>query len=125
MILQEKEKEIVKPAGAVFGSSSSVFGSSSSLFGSTWGLLVHCLAQFVTAEKAYMSLSFLEQKGFFHRSKDVGIYLYIKDVWESHHMVFISGYYGYHLVYKESQSRKVGSYDQLYDIDCVLMCHSQ
>ncbi|VDI77113.1 Hypothetical predicted protein [Mytilus galloprovincialis] len=69
--LTEKEKEIVKPAGAVFGSSSSVFGSSSSLFGSTWGLLVHCLAQFVTAEKAYMSLSFLEQKGFFHRSKDL------------------------------------------------------
>ncbi|VDI42128.1 Hypothetical predicted protein, partial [Mytilus galloprovincialis] len=69
--LTEKEKETVKPAGAVFGSSSSVFGSSSSLFGSTWGLLVHCLAQFVTAEKAYMSLSFLEQKGFFHRSKDV------------------------------------------------------
>lgn len=69
--LTEKEKETVKPAGAVFGSSSSVFGSSSSLFGSTWGLLVHCLAQFVTAEKAYMSLSFLEQKGFFHRSKDL------------------------------------------------------
>lgn len=60
--------------GAVFGSSSSVFGSSSGLFGSTWGLLVYCLAQFVTAEKAYMSLGFLEPKGIlFHRQKDVNI----------------------------------------------------
>ncbi|KAK3576014.1 hypothetical protein CHS0354_014856 [Potamilus streckersoni] len=38
-------------------------------FGSYWALMVHCLIQFASAEKSYMSLTFLEQK-WFARSKD-------------------------------------------------------
>lgn len=40
-------------------------------FGSSWGLFLLSLSHFAVAEKNYMSLGFLEQKGFFTRSKDV------------------------------------------------------
>lgn len=40
------------------------------MFASSWGLFVISLTQFSMAEKAYMSLGFLEHKGFFSRSKD-------------------------------------------------------
>ncbi|OWF49740.1 UPF0536 protein C12orf66 homolog [Mizuhopecten yessoensis] len=39
-------------------------------FASSWGLFMYSLTQFATAEKGYMSLAFLEHKGFFTRSKD-------------------------------------------------------
>lgn len=39
-------------------------------FGSSWGLFLLSLSHFAAAEKNYMSLGFLEQKGFFTRSKD-------------------------------------------------------
>ncbi|XP_052763854.1 KICSTOR subunit 2-like isoform X2 [Mya arenaria] len=50
--LMDKEKEIHKAT-----------------FGSSWGLMVHTLSQFATAEKTYNSLGFLEQK-WFGRPKD-------------------------------------------------------
>ncbi|XP_048729252.1 KICSTOR subunit 2-like isoform X3 [Ostrea edulis] len=40
------------------------------LFGSSWGLFLMSLSQFASAEKTYMSLGFLEQRGFFTRSKE-------------------------------------------------------
>ncbi|KAK3087218.1 hypothetical protein FSP39_003233 [Pinctada imbricata] len=44
--------------------------SQKSVFGSSWALLIHSLSQLAVAEKTYTSLGFLEQKGFFTRSKD-------------------------------------------------------
>lgn len=51
--LADREKEAHKP-----------------VFGSSWGLFINSLSQFATAEKAYMSLGFLEHKGFFSRQRD-------------------------------------------------------
>ena len=79
--LSDKERENIKQKFGsrddvkfLFGSKDSIkptFGSKDSIKpGSAWALLVYCLGHFSMAEKTYVSLGFLEQKGFFTRSKD-------------------------------------------------------